>query len=74
VSEDLPATEGRELTCTRCLELVEVYELPGPWIAEELFVCMRCRQGEQPAPQLELLQGGRRETPAYDPSQASIPF
>lgn len=74
MSEELAATEGRQLTCTTCGEDVLVHELPGPWIDPARYRCGECQQGKR-QPQLELLQGGlRHERPAFDPSQATIPF
>ena len=38
-----PATIfGRPLRCTRCLELVDVIELPAPWLDADRYVCGSC--------------------------------
>ena len=78
MSEQPAATASRLLTCTRCDQLVEVFELPAPWIDPELFRCARCLSERERAAQLTLLPPGRyrprSEAPPYDPGQSQIPF
>lgn len=64
---------SRELVCTRCADLVEVHEHPREWIDPDLYVCGTCLSPVE-RPQLRLVQGGRSETPAYDPTQMEIPY
>lgn len=76
-------TAGRILACTGCGDEVEVFELGAqPWIEPSRFRCALCgdpRQRDHDR-QLELVASDGepvirpRETPAYDPAQARIPF
>ena len=34
---------GRNLHCTRCGDLVRVYEIPAPWINPHAYVCGSCQ-------------------------------
>jgi hypothetical protein len=75
---------SRVLLCIDCEESVEVFELPAEWLDPDRYLCGRCAQGRAEAKrenadreargvQLELV-GERSETPAYDPTQARIPY
>jgi hypothetical protein len=67
---------GRVLICRVCRDRVRVYELPGPFIDPDLYVCGECLRPveDERGEQLSLVREGREEVRDYDPTIAEIPF
>lgn len=42
--------EGRLFTCTDCGALIEVFELPEPFLAPDEFACGECMLDPEPRP------------------------
>jgi hypothetical protein len=68
--------KGRLLICRECRDQVRVFELPGPFIDADLYVCGECLRPveEEQGEQLSLVRLGREEIRDYDPTIAEIPF
>jgi hypothetical protein len=62
----------RRLDCTRCSQVVNVYEEPREFIDPALYVCGACLENVT-AP-LSLLDPERTEVHNYDPALAEIPY
>jgi len=55
-----PTVPARNLTCTQCDTLVQVVELPGPFLDPHAFVCGQC-----------LTRGAAFAAPRYTPARTS---
>jgi hypothetical protein len=67
----------RELVCTDCAEIVEVFEEPYEFVDPDRYRCGDCMQDRKQPEQrtLELVPKPKRsERKAYDPAQSAIPF
>ena len=47
---DTPDVPHRDLTCTRCGDLVEVVELPYPYLDPDTYVCSQCGRPVKESP------------------------